>query len=167
MTSELISYPFSLNRQAIEKLLPHRGDIFVCQHLDVLGPHDFTGLANWPLENALIQGHFPGLPVVPGVMLIESMAQLAGAGLLGGDPYTRSLKGNYLGVLATIRKCVFSRPVLPNTDVKFSIHCRQMGPMAVLVAAKVSVNDREVAQLEALMVYTDKSQMLSALAASA
>jgi hypothetical protein len=42
-----------------------------------------------------------------------------------------------------------------------------MGPMAVLVAAKVSVNDREVAQLEALMVYTDKSQMLSALAASA
>jgi len=165
MSTESISYPFTLDRAAIEKLLPHRGDIFVCRQLDVIGPHDFAGIANWPLDNALIRGHFPGLPVVPGVMLIETLSQLAGAGLLSGDPYARSLKGNNIGVLASVRKCTFTRPVLPGMDVHFAIHCRQMGPAAVQVSATASAAGMDVAQLETLMIYTDKDQLESALKA--
>jgi 3-hydroxyacyl-[acyl-carrier-protein] dehydratase len=166
MTTELIRYPFPLTRQEIEKFIPHRGEIFACQSLEVSGPHDFNGVASWPLGNALIQGHFPGMPVVPGVMLIEAMAQLAGAGLLSGDPYSRSLKGNNIGVLAAVRKCSFTRPVLPDTPVHFSIHCRQMGAMAVQVTASVRVGNAEVAQLDALMAYADRDQLLAALAAN-
>ena len=163
MISEIPSYPFSLQRQAIESLLPHRGDIFACQHLLVHGPHDFTGTASWSLENNFIRGHFPGLPVVPGVLLIEAMAQLAGAGMLSGDPYVRSLPGNQIGVLASIRRCAFTYPVVPQSMVEFEIHCRQMGPLAVQITSKVHANQREVAQLEALLAYTDRSQLLAIL----
>jgi 3-hydroxyacyl-[acyl-carrier-protein] dehydratase len=163
MTQELLHYPFALDRPEIEALLPHRGDIFVCQHLSVEGPHRFRGIAQWGFENGLIQGHFPGLPVVPGVMLIEAMAQLAGAGLLAGDPYVRSLTGDLIGVLATVRKCVFKHPVLPQQAVEFAIQCRQMAPMAVQVSATVHVKVVEVAQLDILMVYTSHQQLLSAM----
>lgn len=163
MTAEGLVYPFTLDRPAIQALLPHRGDIFVGEHVLVEGPHHFKGVARWPLENGVIQGHFPGLPVVPGVLLIEAMAQLAGAGLLAGDPYVRSLTGDLVGVLASVRKCLFKRPVVPQTDVEFRIQCRQMAPMAVQVGATVHVNAAEVAQLDILMVYTARSQLMAAL----
>ena len=163
MTKDALHYPFALDRSEIEALLPHRGDIFVCQRLTVEGPHRFKGMALWPRENVVIQGHFPGLPVVPGVLLIETMAQLAGAGLLAGDPYVRSLTGDLLGVLASVRKCVFKHPVLPHREVEFSIQCRQMAPMAVQVAAIVHADQIEVAQLDILVVYTSRQQLLSAM----
>ncbi|MDP2369861.1 3-hydroxyacyl-ACP dehydratase FabZ family protein [Rhodoferax sp.] len=162
MTKEVLHYPFALGRTEIEALLPHRGDIFVCQHLTVEGKHHFKGTARWPLANAVIQGHFPGLPVVPGVLLIEAMAQLAGAGLLAGDPYVRSLTGDLLGVLASVRKCLFKHPVQPERDVEFVMHCRQMAPTAVQVAASVTTGEIEVAQLDIVVVYTSRQQMMSA-----
>lgn len=163
MTAAVLDYPFTLDRAAIQALLPHRGDIFVCERVRVEGPHHFQGVARWPLENSVIQGHFPGLPVVPGVLLIETMAQLAGAGLLAGDPYVRSLAGDLIGVLASVRKCNFKRPVVPQTDVEFRIECRQMAPMAVQVGATVHVNATEVAQLDILMAYTARPQLMAAL----
>lgn len=163
MTQETLYYPFALNRSGIEALLPHRGDIFVCQSLTIEGPHQFKGVARWPLDNKIIQGHFPGLPVVPGVLLIETMAQLAGAGLLAGDPYVKSLTGDLIGVLASVRKCVFKHPVLPQCDVKFVIQCRQMAPLAVQVASTVNVNKMEVAQLDILMVYASRQKLMSAM----
>jgi 3-hydroxyacyl-[acyl-carrier-protein] dehydratase len=120
MTQQALHYPFTLERAQIATLLPHRGDIFVCQQVVVQGPHQFQGRARWPQDNAVIQGHFPGLPVVPGVLLIEAMAQLAGAGLLAGDPM-RSLTGDLVGVLASVRKCVFKHPVL-RARCRYTIH---------------------------------------------
>src|SRR5690606_17582743 len=70
MTHTLPAFPFTLDRQAIEQLLPHRGPIFACQQLIATGPRRYTAIAHWPLDNAVVQGHFPGYPLVPGVMLI-------------------------------------------------------------------------------------------------
>jgi 3-hydroxyacyl-[acyl-carrier-protein] dehydratase len=166
MSSDIPDYPFSLQRQDIENLLPHRGDIFACQSLVIHGPHTFTGRASWSLENNIIRGHFPGMPVVPGVLLIEAMAQLAGAGLLSGDPYAKSLPGDKIGVLASIRKCSFSHPVPPERVVDFEIQCRQMGPLAVQVSAKVHSGQTALAELEALIAYANRAQLLAVLAPS-
>jgi len=163
MMQEALVYPYSLNRAGIEAVLPHRGDIFVCQSLLIEGPHKFKGIARWPLDNVVIQGHFPGLPVVPGVLLIETMAQLAGAGLLAGDPYVKSLTGDLIGVLASVRKCVFKHPVQTQCDVEFSIQCRQMAPLAVQVESNVRVHNLEVAQLDILMVYTSRHKLIVAM----
>ena len=156
-------FPFTLERQAIAQLLPHRGPIFACQQLVALGPRTFTATANWPHDNAVIQGHFPGFPLVPGVMLIEAATQLAGAGLLSADPYVQSLPSDRLGVLASVRRCAFKRPVLPDQDVTFQISCRQIGADAVQINAQALVAGMEVAQLETLMVYADRAQVAGAL----
>lgn len=153
------AFPFTLDRQAIEQLLPHRGPIFACKQLIAKAPRSYTATAHWPLDNALIQGHFPGYPLVPGVMLIEAVTQLAGAGLLSADEYVQSLPGKRIGVLASVRRCAFKRPVLPAQDVTFEITCRQIGADAVQVSAQALVEGVEVAQLETLMAYVDTNQL--------
>lgn len=158
MTQSIPEFPFTLDRQAIELLLPHRGPIFACKQLIARGPRAYTAIANWPLDNAVVQGHFPGFPLVPGVMLIESVTQLAGAGLLSADTYVQSLPNERIGVLASVRRCAFKRPVQPEQDVTFEITCRQIGADAVQVNAQALVDGIEVAQLETLMVYADKTQ---------
>lgn len=159
-----LCYPFQLDRQAIARLLPHRGDIAFAESVLVIGPHNFEGVALWPSTNANLQGHFPGLHVVPGVLLIEGMAQIAGAGLLAGDPYVQSLGGELVGVLASVRKCTFKRPVRPDVKVKFDIACRQMAPLAVQITAQARVEDEEVAQFDILMAYVERAQLLQTLA---
>lgn len=159
MSELTYAYPITLDRDQIENLIPHRGDIFVCQRLLIEGPHDFRGIARWSLDNAIIAGHFPGMPVVPGVMLIEAMAQLAGAGLLRGDPYVKTLPGESVGVLAGVRNCWFKSPVLPNNDVEFHIHCRQMAPLVVQVNAVGKIGETEVAKMDVVIGYTPREQL--------
>ncbi|MGP1628421.1 MAG: 3-hydroxyacyl-ACP dehydratase FabZ family protein [Giesbergeria sp.] len=163
MTHAIAAFPFTLDRQAIEQLLPHRGPIFACKQLIALGPRRYTAIAHWPLDNAVIQGHFPGYPLVPGVMLIEAVTQLAGAGLLSADAYVQSLPGERIGVLASVRRCAFKRPVLPGQDVVFEITCRQIGTDSVQVSAQALVADTEVAQLETLVVYVDRGLLPEAV----
>lgn len=167
MTRPIPEFPFTLDRQAIEQLLPHRGPIFACKQLIARAPRTYTATANWPLDNAVVRGHFPGYPLVPGVMLIEAVTQLAGAGLLSADAYAKSLPGERVGVLASVRRCVFKRPVLPEQDVTFEITCRQIGTDAVQVSAQALVEGVEVAQLETLMVYADRTQFSAAMGWSA
>ena len=162
--NEPYSYPFTLNRADIESVLPHRGDIFACDRLVIDGTHSFTGYARWNSDNRILAGHFPGLPIVPGVLLIEALAQLAGAGLLkGGDPYLKGLAGDWIGVLASVRNCRFTSPVRPEVDVEFVICCRQMGPAAVQVTASVSTDGIAAGQLEIMLAYASRAQITAAL----
>jgi 3-hydroxyacyl-[acyl-carrier-protein] dehydratase len=160
----IYEYPIALEREQIAHLIPHRGDIFVCQQLFIEGPHTFRGIARWSLDNTIIEGHFPGMPVVPGVMLIETMAQLAGAGLLRGDPYVKSLGEGLVGVLAAVRNCWFKSPVLPNTDVEFRIQCRKMAELIVQVSAQVKIAESDAAKLEVVMAYTPRAQLTTPVA---
>lgn len=166
MSEAHYQYPMRLQRGEIEQILPHRGSIFVCQQLTIEGPHQFHGVASWPLDNAVIQGHFPGMPIVPGVMLIESMAQFAGAGLLAGDPYVKTLPQDSVGVLAAVRNCWFKQAVLPGQQVEFFIQCRQMAPLLVQVNAQVKVAEQDVAKLEVALAYAPRMQLQVASAAS-
>jgi len=155
------SYPITLERQDIEQLIPHRGAIAAALHLVINNAHEYRGIARWSFDNPIIEGHFPGMPIVPGVLLIEATAQLAGAGLLRGDPYVGTLSDDSVGVLAGVRNCWFKQPVLPDTDVAFHLHCRQMAPLLVQVNARALVDDQEAGRFEVLIAYAPRERLFA------
>jgi 3-hydroxyacyl-[acyl-carrier-protein] dehydratase len=99
------------------KLLPHRYPfLLVDRVVAIRGIQSCIGIKNVTYNEPYFQGHFPGQPVVPGVLLIEGMAQTAGAICalsLGVDRPLRKV------LFLTVDKAKFRRPVVPGDVVEF------------------------------------------------
>jgi 3-hydroxyacyl-[acyl-carrier-protein] dehydratase len=163
MSEETLAYPIHLDADAVCGLLPHRGDMQLVDTLTVLDHDHFQASAVWSADGAILRGHFPGLPLVPGVMLVELVAQVAGAGMRAGSPAARRLAGDYLGLLAGIRKCSFRRPVLPGDRVQVDVRTRPMSDTAASVTAQLSVDGDEAAQIEIFVINSPRQAVLDGL----
>ena len=160
-----LRYPIELEQPDILALLPHRGDIQCVHSVRILSSNHFVGQVLWRGDLPMLQGHFPGMPVVPGALLVEAAAQVAGAGMLAGDPCARSMGADHIGMLAGIRKCTFKAPVLPDQEVEVEIHTRQMTPTAAQVAAELRVAGEEVATVDILVVNLPKQDVMDRIQA--
>jgi 3-hydroxyacyl-[acyl-carrier-protein] dehydratase len=154
-----LTYPIELSKEEITQVLPHRGDILFVSSLTVAAHDRFQGHALWPCDLPILQGHFPGMPIVPGVFLIEAVAQVAGAGMLVGDPHARSMRSSFVGVLAGVRKCSFKRPVLAGEAVVIDATSRQMSSTGATVTGKVTVQGDEVATIEIFVVHMPRARL--------
>lgn len=158
-TESNLQYPIELDADAIMGLLPHRAPMFFMEQVTVHAADRFTGVACWAAENPVLIGHFPGCPIVPGAIILEAAAQMAGAGLLAGDPITRSIGSGHVGMLGLVRKCAFKRPVLPGDKLQFDMTCRRMAEKAVLVQCTGEVDGIEAAALEFMVVYAPQDSL--------
>jgi len=111
-----------LGPQEILKLLPHRYPfLLVDRIIDIRGDESCIGIKNVTFSEPFFQGHFPDNPVMPGVLLLEGMAQTAGAAC----SFKQGRTGPAARVLfLTIDKAKFRRPVVPGDVVEY--HMRKI-----------------------------------------
>ncbi len=138
--------PVNLDINRIMKLLPHRYPFLLIDKLEnIAGETEGTGVKNVTINEPFFQGHFPGRPVMPGVLLIEAMAQTAGAIVLN------HLGGEHAGKLVffmSIDKARFRKPVLPGDTVRFHVKLGQKRPPVWKYWAEAHVDGKKVAEAE-------------------
>jgi 3-hydroxyacyl-[acyl-carrier-protein] dehydratase len=103
--------------EEIQKLLPHRYPfLLVDRIIDYVPGHSATGIKNVTINEQFFQGHFPGHPIMPGVLIVEAMAQVGGVVL-------KQMPGaqNQLFLFAGIDKVRFRRPVVPGDQLVMTV----------------------------------------------
>ena len=147
-SATVFTYPMHLDRKAIQSFIPHRDTMLFAHTVTVLAHDHFTGEASWSADSFVFKGHFPGKPIVPGVMIVEAGAQIAGAGLRAGDPKASATQTGNIGLLLGIRKCLFRRPVMPGQTLFFNMRTRKISEEIVNVSGEVTCDSEKVATLE-------------------
>ncbi len=106
--------------EEIMHMLPHRYPFLLVDRLEVEVPGEKgVGLKNVTMNEEFFQGHFPGNPVMPGVLQIEAMAQTAGALVISGEP---DYQANQKSVLfMSIDGVKFRKPVKPGDQLKMHV----------------------------------------------
>jgi 3-hydroxyacyl-[acyl-carrier-protein] dehydratase len=128
----------------IESLLPHRtpflfvDEIIKADNKTIIAKHIFTD------KEFFFAGHFPEYPVVPGVILIETMAQSGGAGLRK----TGALGGGALFFLASVDKVKFRRQVRPGEEVRSEIQNLRVSAKMIKQSGKAYVGEELAVEAE-------------------
>lgn len=126
-----------------KKLIPHRAPFLFVDRIEKADAEGIVGYRRFPADEPFFAGHFPGYPVVPGVILVEAMAQVGGAGLKIIDPDRPSIY-----YFATIDKVKFRRQVRPGDEVRIEVTLLRSGKTAVKQAGKAFVGTELAAEAE-------------------
>jgi len=110
----------NLNKDQIKELLPHREPMLLISELNNIKKlHSATAIVNVKEDSFFVRGHFPGEPVMPGVLIVEAFGQAAAA--LTAHGIDKSTYENKLVFLMTIEKARFRNPVIPNCKLELNI----------------------------------------------
>jgi 3-hydroxyacyl-[acyl-carrier-protein] dehydratase len=111
-----LTAPLDIN--AIMAILPHRYPFLLIDRVvEVVRKQRIVALKNVTINEPFFQGHFPDYPIMPGVLLIEAIAQAGGALLLNEIPD----RGDKLMVFTGIERAKFRRPVVPGDQVRLEV----------------------------------------------
>ena len=109
-----------LNKKDIINLLPHREPMLLIDELrDIKTLHSATAIVNVKKDSFYVQGHFPGNPVMPGVLIVEAFGQAAAA--LTAQGIDKKEYENKLVFLMSVEKARFRNPVIPNCKLELKI----------------------------------------------
>ena len=127
----------------IQSVLPHRYPLLLVDRvLEIESKKRIVALKNVTNNEPYLVGHFPGRPVVPGVLLIEGMAQAGGILLLHDLPD----RGAKLVYLASVDEAKFRRPVVPGDQVRYEVEVLRLRSLHCKLAARALVDGQLAAE---------------------
>ena len=134
----------SLNKKEIIELLPHREPMLLIDELtEIKKLSSATAIVKVRKDSFFFQGHFPGNPVMPGVLIVESFGQAAAA--LTANGLDKSTYENKLVFLMGVEKARFRNPVIPDCDLILKIEAIRSHGRVWKYKGEAFVNDKKMA----------------------
>ena len=134
----------SLTKEQIKELLPHREPMLLLDELiNIKKLHSATAIVNVTKKSFFVQGHFPGQPVMPGVLIVEAFGQAAAA--LTANGLDKKTYENKLVFLMNIEKARFRNPVIPNCKLELKIEAIRSHGRVWKYKGDAFVNDLKMA----------------------
>src|SRR6476620_11695703 len=145
----------TLDIQDILKILPHRYPMLMIDRVvDLTRKQRIVAIKNVSMNEPFFAGHFPNLPIMPGVLIVEAIAQAGGA-LLLTEVEDRADK---LMVFTGIERARFRRPVVPGDQLRIEVEVKAWRVSAVRMEGKVFVGDKRVAEATVTCQLVDRSR---------
>ena len=143
-----------LDARAIQELLPHRYPFLLVDRIIELVPRErIVGIKQVTMGEPFFQGHFPGAPVMPGVLVVEALAQV-GAVLALREIEDRDKK---LVLFTGIKEARFRRPVVPGDTLYLEVTALRIGSRVQRMRGEAKVEGRVVAEAEIMSVVAERS----------
>jgi beta-hydroxyacyl-ACP dehydratase FabZ len=141
-----------LDIDAIREILPHRYPFLLVDRIEELEAERVVGIKNVTANEPFFAGHFPDYPVMPGVLIIEAMAQVAGVLVLSGIQDRK----NKLVLLAGVDGAKFRKPVRPGDQLRMEMKILRSRASMAKVSGIATVDGTVVAEAEMLCVLADR-----------
>jgi len=141
-----------MNIKEIQKLLPHRYPFLLVDRIIEIQPGvKAVGIKNVTVNEGFFQGHFPEQPIMPGVLIIEAMAQVAGILAFGSEANLG--KSVYF---MSIEKAKFRKPVIPGDQIRLEVNILQQRGNVWKFAGNALVDEKVAAEAEFTAMVTDR-----------
>ena len=143
----------SLDIQEISALLPHRYPMLMVDRIVEITDDSVIGIKNVTVNEPHFNGHFPGLPIMPGVLIIEAMAQVAGILVGKLAPHTR---GKVM-FLASVEEAKFRMPVVPGDQLRIEMKMLRLKHTVAKMQGTATVDVAVVAEATLMCKLVDQN----------
>jgi 3-hydroxyacyl-[acyl-carrier-protein] dehydratase len=141
-----------LDINEIRAILPHRYPFLLVDRIVEMEPERIVGIKNVTHNEPFFMGHFPEFPVMPGVLIVEAMAQTAGILVLKNMPD----RENKLVLLVAVENARFRRPVVPGDTLRMEMRVLKKKASVAKMAGVATVDGLVVAEAEVMCKLADK-----------
>ena len=146
---------FVFNAKDIEKILPHRYPFLLVDRIIEIDPeqNEIIGMKNVTVNEPFFQGHFPGVPIMPGVLILEALAQTGGF-LVHQKGYVKKI-----AVLLNVTGAKFRKPVLPGDVLYLHAKGLHVSGNGGKIKAKAMIGQALAVEAELSFALVDKDQL--------
>jgi len=138
----------------IQEILPHRYPFLLVDRIDEIEPERIVGIKNVTMNEPFFVGHFPDFPVMPGVLIVEAMAQVAGVLVLS----QMEDRKNKLVLLAAVEEAKFRKPVRPGDQLKIEMKVVKRKATIAKMAGVATVDGVVVSEATMMCKLADRAE---------